>query len=290
MERDISDRIAIIFNVSESQLKSVIEGMDFNYYTNQVQQKKRTLPVYYVLFSKEAKKITSDSMIFYPGIVTVLDELLECPILFSQLELVSLEQVYRPSKLEKISIRIYSKHFDSYRELQVVRSISSFVYESVFSKYFVWLVNLINNYVARNYSIEELNIDRLVSQSYPLRIKSIFNMINNLNVKIFEYGYDRGVGKDSGFEETIELYSVPIEKSIRDLFINAMNDYDHYVLIKDEADCLEFKGGTSYAYSPAYGKEEITSDSNVLKIKDALKLYCATNFDAEKAWFDSFVV
>lgn len=290
MERDISDRIAFIFNVSESQLKSVIEGMNFNYYTNQVQQKKRTLPVYYVLFSKEVKKITSESMIFYPGVVTVLDELLECPILFSQLELVSLEQVYRPSKLEKISIRIYSKHFDSYRELQLVRSISSFEYESVFSKYFVWLVNLINNYVAKNYSIEELNIARLVNQSYPLRTKSIFSMINNLNVKIFEYGYDRGVGKDSGFVETIEFYSVPLEKSIRDLFINAMNDYDHYALIKDEADCLEFKGGTSYAYSPAYGKEEITSDSKVLKIKDALKLYCATNFDAEKAWFDSFVV
>lgn len=290
MKRDISDRIAFIFNFSESQLKSVIEGMDFNYFTNQVQQKKRTLPVYYVLFSKEAKKITSDSMMYYPGVVTVLDELLECPILFSQLELVSLEQVYRPSKLEKISIRIYSKHFDSYRELQLVRSISSFVYESVFSKYFVWLVNLTNNYVAKNYSIEELNIDRLVNQSYPLRTKSIFNMTNNLNVKIFEYGYDRGVGKDSGFEETIELYSVPLEKSIRDLFINAMNDYDHYALIKDEADCLEFKGGTSYAYSLAYGKVEITSDSNVLKIKDALKLYCATNFDAEKAWFDSFVV
>lgn len=290
MEKDKSDRIAFIFNFSESQLMSVIEDISFNFYTNHIQQKKRTLPVYYVLFSKEVKKIASDSMIFYPGVVTVLDELRECPILFSQLELVSLEQIYRPSKLEKINIRIYSKHFDSYRELQLVRSISSFVYESNFSKYFMWLVNAINTYIEKDYSIEALNIDRLVNQSYPLKTKSIFNIINNLNVKIFEYGYDRGVGKDSGFEETIELYSVPSEKSIRDLFIQAMIDYDHYVLIKDEADCLEFKGGTSYAYSPAYGKVEITSESAVLKIKDTLKLYCAANFDAEKAWLDSFVV
>jgi hypothetical protein len=274
MKEDIDDRIAFIFNLSESQLERVIEKR-FPFFNMLNLQKKRTLPFYYVLFSKGAKKMTSDSIILYPGVVTVLDELLECPILFSQLELVSLEQIYKPLTREKINIRIYSKLFESYRELELVRSISSYDHESIFSKYFLWLVNVINTYIEKGYSIEALNIDRLVNQSYPLKSKSIFNMVNNLNVKIFEYGYNRGSGKDSGFEETIELYSVPAEKSIRDLFIQAMKDCDHYVLIKDEADCLEFKGETSYAYSPAYGKVEITSESAVLKIKDALKLYCA---------------
>jgi len=183
------------------------------------------------------------------------------------------------------SIRIFTKDFEKAREVSLEFRGYSDDYEKI--------INLINKFIDTGSDIDSIEFDVFKEKEIFYLLKTapslkdyfpLLSFINSLHIRIFVNSFDKGKWTDEWNEAEI-VATKPTNSYLTKLFIDGLMHQEGFA-IEDTVDGFLFSYHLTSHESKAVERKEITSDREVEKIKDRLKIYTSSKYNIQSHLFD----
>ena len=225
----------------------------------------------------------NDSSSYLPGYQTFSGKFYPCPIASLYIQINILESlIENEEKVIKASLVIFSKDFKNQKLINIFLKSPIYGLGTVSIMSVNKIVNALNFYVEDGNSIEFLNENVLNDTNGLDGLDShmILGYINNLEFKFYENCLVR-VGKDNYFWSEIEIFNLPTNLYIIELFVRILSHCSEQVFYNESKGHIFFKYDGQYSYSPSHGRNEIEVNGNVVEsVKDTLKINIFEYFES----------